>query len=94
MAKTAINILGNHPKAMRQTVASSLKRLKTDYIDIYMPHCDDDDVKPLEDFPQFGRSGNRGKKFYQLSCKIDYFKSSDFVRSLIRSYVFYQTNSQ
>lgn len=32
---------GNHRKAMRQAVEASLKRLKTDYIDIYMPHFDD-----------------------------------------------------
>lgn len=32
---------GNHRKAMRQAVEASLKRLKTDYIDIYMPHYDD-----------------------------------------------------
>lgn len=29
---------GNHRKAMRQAVDASLKRLNTDYIDIYMPH--------------------------------------------------------
>src|SRR6187402_3408613 len=28
---------GNHRKAMRQAVEASLKRLQTDYIDIYMP---------------------------------------------------------
>nr|WP_067060237.1 aldo/keto reductase [Mucilaginibacter sp. L294] len=32
---------GNHRKAMRQAVEASLKRLNTDYIDIYMPHYDD-----------------------------------------------------
>jgi len=32
---------GNHRKAMRQGVEASLKRLKTDYIDIFMPHYDD-----------------------------------------------------
>jgi aryl-alcohol dehydrogenase-like predicted oxidoreductase len=40
--------LGNHRKAMRQAVDASLKRLKTDYIDIYMPHYDDG-VTPLEE---------------------------------------------
>ncbi|RZK26060.1 MAG: aldo/keto reductase, partial [Flavobacterium sp.] len=39
---------GNHRKAMRQGVESSLKRLKTDYIDLYMPHFDDG-VTPLEE---------------------------------------------
>jgi aryl-alcohol dehydrogenase-like predicted oxidoreductase len=40
--------LGNHRKAMRHAVDTSLKRLKTDYIDIYMPHYDDG-VTPLEE---------------------------------------------
>ena len=40
--------LGNHRKAMRQSVDASLKRLKTDYIDIYMPHYDDG-ITPLEE---------------------------------------------
>lgn len=39
---------GNHRKAMRQAVDASLKRLKTDYIDIYMPHYDDG-ITPLEE---------------------------------------------
>jgi aryl-alcohol dehydrogenase-like predicted oxidoreductase len=33
---------------MRQAVESSLKRLKTDYIDIYMPHFDDG-ITPLDE---------------------------------------------
>ena len=47
-ASTAISNFGNHRKAMRQAVESSLKRLKTDYIDIYMPHYDDG-VTPLDE---------------------------------------------
>jgi len=39
---------GNHRKAMRSAVDASLKRLKTDYIDIYMPHYDDGRT-PLEE---------------------------------------------
>lgn len=39
---------GNHRKSMRQAVDASLKRLKTDYIDIYMPHYDDG-LTPLEE---------------------------------------------
>lgn len=39
---------GNHRKAMRQAVEGSLKRLKTDYIDLYMPHFDDGNT-PLEE---------------------------------------------
>jgi aryl-alcohol dehydrogenase-like predicted oxidoreductase len=40
--------LGNHRKAMRQAVEESLKRLNTDFIDIYMPHYDDG-VTPVEE---------------------------------------------
>ncbi|GAB4021179.1 aldo/keto reductase [Spirosoma koreense] len=39
---------GNHRKAMRQAIEGSLKRLKTDYIDIYLPHFDDG-ITPLEE---------------------------------------------
>lgn len=44
----SISNFGNHRKAMRQGVESSLKRLKTDYIDIYMPHYDDG-ITPLDE---------------------------------------------
>lgn len=44
----AISNYGNHRKAMRQAVESSLKRLKTDYIDLYMPHFDDG-VTPIDE---------------------------------------------
>ncbi|WDF77093.1 aldo/keto reductase [Mucilaginibacter sp. KACC 22773] len=40
--------MGNHRKAMRQAVEASLKRLNTDYIDIYMPHFDDG-MTPIEE---------------------------------------------
>ena len=39
---------GNHRKSMKQAVEASLKRLNTDYIDIYMPHFDDG-VTPLDE---------------------------------------------
>jgi aryl-alcohol dehydrogenase-like predicted oxidoreductase len=39
---------GNHRKAMRQAAEASLKRLNTDYIDIYMPHYDDG-LTPLDE---------------------------------------------
>lgn len=41
-------ILGNHRKAMRHGVEGSLRRLKTDYLDVFMPHYDDG-VTPLEE---------------------------------------------
>ena len=43
-----ISNTGNHRKAMRQAVESSLKRLKTDYIDVYMPHFDDG-ITPIDE---------------------------------------------
>ncbi len=46
--KPAISNFGNNRKSMRQAVEQSLKRLKTDYIDIYMPHYDDG-VTPLQE---------------------------------------------
>ncbi|MCE6991525.1 aldo/keto reductase [Dyadobacter sp. CY323] len=52
---------GNHRKAMRQAIEGSLKRLKTDYIDIYMPHFDDgvttleEIVRGLEDLVTAGK---------------------------------------
>lgn len=57
----AISNRGNHRKAMRQGVDASLKRLKTDYIDIYMPHFDDgvtpidEVVRGLEDLVSAGK---------------------------------------
>jgi aryl-alcohol dehydrogenase-like predicted oxidoreductase len=52
---------GNHRKAMRSAVEASLKRLKTDYIDIYMPHYDDgrtpveEIARGLEDLVKSGK---------------------------------------
>lgn len=52
---------GNHRKAMRQGVEGSLKRLGTDYIDIFMPHYDDgltpiDEItRGLEDLVKSGK---------------------------------------
>ncbi|WP_316825473.1 aldo/keto reductase [Pedobacter miscanthi] len=43
-----ISNVGNHRKAMRQAVDASLKRLQTDYIDIFMPHYDDG-ITPWEE---------------------------------------------
>lgn len=40
--------VGLHPKYIKQAVDASLKRLQTDYIDLYQTH-DDDPAIPLED---------------------------------------------
>lgn len=53
--------VGNHRKALREAVEASLKRLKTDYIDLYLPHFDDrqtpidEIVRGLEDLVQSGK---------------------------------------
>lgn len=41
-------LIGNHRRAMRAEVEASLKRLRTDHIDIYMPHFDDG-LTPVEE---------------------------------------------
>ncbi|GLB49116.1 aldo/keto reductase [Neptunitalea lumnitzerae] len=52
---------GNHRKSMKQAVEASLKRLKTNYIDIYMPHFDDgatpmeEIIRGLEDLVKEGK---------------------------------------
>jgi aryl-alcohol dehydrogenase-like predicted oxidoreductase len=45
---SSVGNTGNHRKAMRQAIEGSLKRLKTDYIDLYIPHFDDGKT-PLEE---------------------------------------------
>ena len=44
----SLGALGNHRKAMIQSVEESLKRLRTDRIDVYFPHLDDG-VTPMEE---------------------------------------------
>lgn len=52
--------MGNHRKAMIQSVERSLRRLKTDYIDIYFAHFDDGET-PVEEivrgFDDLARAG-------------------------------------
>ncbi|MBT2620344.1 aldo/keto reductase [Chryseobacterium sp. ISL-6] len=81
-ANPAISNFGNHRKAMRQAVESSLKRLKTDYIDIYMPHYDDG-VTPIDEI-------SRGLEDLVNSGKVLYTGLSNFPAwktSAIASYI-------
>lgn len=59
-ASPAIGMLGNNRKAMVQSVEQSLKRLGTDYIDIYFAHAADG-VTPVDEimrgFEDLGRAG-------------------------------------
>jgi aryl-alcohol dehydrogenase-like predicted oxidoreductase len=52
---------GNHRKALKEAVEASLRRLKTDYIDIYLAHFDDKQtpvdeiIRGLDDLVQSGK---------------------------------------
>jgi aryl-alcohol dehydrogenase-like predicted oxidoreductase len=52
---------GNHRKAITEAVENSLRRLKTDYIDFYMPHYDDlqtpfeEVIRGMEDLVKSGK---------------------------------------
>ena len=48
IANPSVSMLGNNRKAILQSVDHSLKRLKTDYIDIYLAHFDDGVTPPEE----------------------------------------------
>lgn len=75
-ANPAISNSGNHRKAMRQGVESSLKRLRTDYIDIYMPHFDDG-VTPLEEIVRgLEDLVNAGKVLYTGLANIPAWKAA------------------
>jgi aryl-alcohol dehydrogenase-like predicted oxidoreductase len=55
------NAAGNHRKNMVQAVEASLKRLQTDYIDLYWVHIWDQ-ITPVEEVMRaFGRSRSSGK---------------------------------
>ena len=69
-ASPAKSNFGNHRKAMRQAVESSLKRLNTDYIDLYMPHYDDG-ITPAEEI-------SRGLEDLITSGKVLYAGLSNF----------------
>jgi aryl-alcohol dehydrogenase-like predicted oxidoreductase len=60
-ATTSLGMLGNHRKSMVQAVEASLKRLKTDRIDLYFAHMDDfltpveEIVRGLDDLVRAGK---------------------------------------
>jgi len=47
-SKTGVNHVGNHRKNMMRSVEDSLRRLKTDYIDLLWVHCPDG-ITPIEE---------------------------------------------
>jgi len=60
----SLGVLGNSRKVMVQAVEESLKRLKTDYIDIYFAHLDDG-VTPMEEIARgFDDLARAGKIIY------------------------------
>jgi aryl-alcohol dehydrogenase-like predicted oxidoreductase len=63
-ADPSIGMLGNNRKAMIQSVEQSLKRLKTDRIDIYLAHFDDGVTPPDELVRGFEDLVSAGKIIY------------------------------
>lgn len=77
-----ISNYGNHRKAMRQAVEASLKRLQTDYIDIYMPHYDDG-VTPWEEVARgLEDLMNSGKVIYSGLSNFPAWKASVIASSI------------
>ena len=71
------NAAGNQRKNMMQAVEASLKRLRTDYIDLYWVHMWDQ-MTPVEEVmpPRLGRPGSRRQGLYtqvfpMLHCLVD-----------------------
>jgi aryl-alcohol dehydrogenase-like predicted oxidoreductase len=63
-SKPSLGVLGNSRKVMIQAVEESLKRLKTDHIDIYFAHLDDG-VTPMEEIARgFDDLARAGKILY------------------------------
>jgi len=64
----SLGVLGNSRKVMVQAVEESLKRLKTDHIDIYLAHLDDG-VTPIEEIVRgFDDLARAGKIVYGGLC--------------------------
>lgn len=56
--------VGNHRKAMMQSVEGSLRRLRTDHIDVYLVHFDDG-ITPIDEIMRgFDRLVSSGKILY------------------------------
>jgi aryl-alcohol dehydrogenase-like predicted oxidoreductase len=81
-ANPAKSNFGNHRKAMRQSVEASLRRLKTDYIDIYMPHYDDG-ITPLDEIARgLEDLVNSGKVLYTGLTNFPAWKASAIASSI------------
>ena len=71
-----ISNFGNHRKAMRQGIEASLKRLHTDYVDVYMPHYDDG-ITPWEEIARgLEDLMNSGKVLYSGLTNFPAWKAS------------------
>jgi aryl-alcohol dehydrogenase-like predicted oxidoreductase len=67
-ANPSLGVLGNNRKVMVQAVEDSLKRLKTDHIDLYLAHLDDG-VTPIEEIVRgFDDLARAGKIVYAGLC--------------------------
>jgi aryl-alcohol dehydrogenase-like predicted oxidoreductase len=67
-ANPSLGVLGNNRKVMVQAVEDSLKRLKTDHIDIYLAHLDDG-MTPIEEIVRgFDDLARAGKIVYGGLC--------------------------
>jgi aryl-alcohol dehydrogenase-like predicted oxidoreductase len=67
-ANPSLGVLGNSRKVMVQAVEESLRRLKTDHIDIYLAHLDDG-VTPIEEIVRgFDDLARAGKIVYGGLC--------------------------
>jgi len=81
MSPSTVNS-GNHRKAMRQAVEASLKRLRTDYIDLYMPHFDDG-LTPLEEIIRgFDDLVKAGKVLYTGLANFPAWKAAAIARAI------------
>lgn len=62
------NAAGNHRKSMVQAVEASLRRLGTDYIDLYWPHVWDG-ITPVDEVMRASTTWCGRARFYMRECR-------------------------